>query len=247
MNAERAAAAPSIPLREAPASFALAAVSGFVDTAGFILLDGVFTSHVTGNLVLAGAALAGTMEGGVWVRLALLGVFMVAVAAASLVARIAATRVREPLVPLLLAETAFLGVFLAAGLHWHRGDAPMPEPHLFAVASAAVVAMGIQNALMRERLKAFLPTTMMTGNTTQLTLDLVALARGGASPAVRTSFRRTATVVAGFVFGAAAGALGAATIGIGSAAIPMAGVGVIAWFARPRSHAGGVRADGAGR
>lgn len=218
-------------LPELPTSFALSAVSGFVDTAGFILLQGVFTSHVTGNLVLAGAAIAGTIEGGVGVRIALLGVFILAVGATSAIARWLGTRVSSPVPLLLAAEAIWLGVFLAAGLWLDRGPEPMPELDLFAVASTAVVAMGIQNALMREQLKSFLPTTMMTGNTTQFTLDLVAVARGLGTPPVRASLRRTSNVLAGFLAGAAAGGLAAAYLGMGSPVIPIGVVACIAWIA----------------
>jgi len=218
-------------LPEAPTSFALSAVSGFVDTAGFILLQGVFTSHVTGNLVLAGAAMAGALTGGVGVRIALLGVFVVAVGATSAISRWLGTRVGS-LIPLLLAaEAVWIGIFLGTGLRFGRGPEPMTDGDLFVVASTAVVAMGIQNALMREQLKTFLPTTMMTGNTTQFTLDLVAVARGQATPPVRASLRRTSIVLAGFLSGAAAGALAAAELGMASPAIPMAVVACIAWIA----------------
>ena len=37
---------------------ALSAVAGMADSAGFILLDGLFIAHVTGNFVLIGAAVA---------------------------------------------------------------------------------------------------------------------------------------------------------------------------------------------
>lgn len=42
--------------QERKISFALSFVSGFIDTSGFIALFGLFTSHVKGNLVLAGAS-----------------------------------------------------------------------------------------------------------------------------------------------------------------------------------------------
>ncbi|MBW9805225.1 DUF1275 family protein, partial [Escherichia coli] len=43
---------------------ALLAVSGgAIDTISFITLFGLFTAHVTGNLVVAGASLAGDSEG----------------------------------------------------------------------------------------------------------------------------------------------------------------------------------------
>ena len=218
-------------LPERPASFALSAVSGFVDTAGFILLQGVFTSHVTGNLVLAGAALAGTITGGVGVRVSLLAVFVVSVGATSAIARWLGTRVSSPVPLLLAAEAIWLGAFLATGLWLGRGPEAMPERQLLVVASTAVVAMGIQNALMREQLKSYLPTTMMTGNTTQFTLDLVASVRGKGTPQVHASLRRTSIVLAGFLTGAAAGALAAAKLGMWSPAIPMGVVVCIAWIA----------------
>lgn len=218
-------------LPERPTSFALSAVSGFVDTAGFILLQGVFTSHVTGNLVLAGAALAGTITGGVGVRIALLFVFIVAVGATSAIARWLGSRVTSPVPLLLAAEATWLGAFLAAGLWLGRDPEPMSDGNLLLVASTAVIAMGIQNALMREQLKAYLPTTMMTGNTTQFTLDLVAVARGKGTPPIHASLRRTSVVLAGFLFGAATGALAAANLGMASPVIPMGVVVCIAWIA----------------
>lgn len=230
---------PRVALPEAPTSFALSAVSGFVDTAGFILLQGVFTSHVTGNLVLAGAALAGTLTGGVGVRLALLVVFVAAVGATSSIARWLDGRAGSTVAWLLGFEALWLGIFLGVGLVFGRGAEPMAEGPLFVVASAAVIAMGIQNALMREQLKTFLPTTMMTGNTTQFTLDLVSLMRGAGTPQIRASLRRTSIVLSGFLFGAASGAIAAAQLGMWSpvpAIVVVAGVALLA--ARPRRSGG---------
>ncbi len=56
----------------------LTMVGGAIDTIGFIALFGFFTAHVTGNLVLAGAALVkgGT---GVWIKLAAIPLFILTV------------------------------------------------------------------------------------------------------------------------------------------------------------------------
>ncbi|MEK7492429.1 MAG: YoaK family protein, partial [Pseudomonadota bacterium] len=56
----------------------LTIVGGAIDTIGFIALLGFFTAHVTGNLVLAGAALVkgGT---GLWVKLGAIPLFIVTV------------------------------------------------------------------------------------------------------------------------------------------------------------------------
>ncbi len=217
-------------LPEGLASFVLCAVSGFVDTAGFILLAGIFTSHVTGNLVLAGAALAGRVDGGVWVRLALLAVFMVAVTASSALATWAHRRTWSVVSVLLCAETAMLGAFLITGLALGGDHQPLASGSLFLIASPAVVAMGIQKALMREGLNTYLPTTMMTGNTTQFTLDGVALFRGLKMPEIQVRFRRTGIVLAGFLIGAALGALSAAFFRMWSPAVPMLAIGWLAAF-----------------
>ncbi len=218
-------------LPEGPASFLLSAVSGFVDTAGFILLAGIFTSHVTGNLVLAGAAMAGRLDGGVWIRLALLGVFLVAVTLTSAVAAWAGRKKTSVVAILLGAEAGMLGAFWLAGLSLGQGDGQLGDAELFIIAATAVVAMGIQNALMREGLKTYLPTTMMTGNTTQFTLDGFAILRGSKAADVPLRFRRTGIVLAGFLVGSALGAVSAAFLRMWSPLIPMVMVGLLALFA----------------
>ncbi len=66
---------------ETKMSFALSFVSGFVDTAGFVALFNLFTAHVTGNLVLAGAAFIASGEHGtLWGKLLMLPVFVISVA-----------------------------------------------------------------------------------------------------------------------------------------------------------------------
>src|SRR5580704_9680868 len=60
--------------------------AGFMDTAGFLALRGLFTAHVTGNFVTLGAAVAlGT--GGVVAKLLALPVFCFVVIATRVIAR----------------------------------------------------------------------------------------------------------------------------------------------------------------
>src|SRR5882724_4354222 len=62
----------------------LSFVAGFVDTAGFLGLQGLFTAHVTGNFVTLGAALVlGTH--GVVAKLLALPEFILVIAVARLV------------------------------------------------------------------------------------------------------------------------------------------------------------------
>jgi len=213
---------------ERSTSFILSAISGFVDTAGFILLSGIFTAHVTGNLVLAGAAIAGHHNGGVFVRLLLFPVFMLAVVGASWLARYSGACVVRRV---LLAEALAMAGFIAIGVCLDHPRHHFPDHELFMIGSVAVIAMGIQNALMREGLKTFLPTTMMTGNTTQFTLDLAQWIRDPAkarSNGVSERLHRFGNVLVGFVFGAALGAAGAATIRFWCPCLPFVALLILA-------------------
>src|SRR3954468_2192828 len=61
-------------------SFLLSFISGFVDTAGFIALFGLFTAHITGNLVLASTALFDIgLHANLLGKLLMVPVFMIAV------------------------------------------------------------------------------------------------------------------------------------------------------------------------
>jgi len=69
------------------ATTVLSWVAGYVDTAGFLGLNGLFTPHVTDNLIVAGAEIAGVGGEAVWVRLAVIPVFMAAVALTTVIAK----------------------------------------------------------------------------------------------------------------------------------------------------------------
>lgn len=223
------------PDRDSHFAFGLSAVSGYVDTAGFIQLAGVFTAHVTGNFVLAGAALGGDRVHGVAERLTLVPIFMASVIGASWLGRLAARRGWPVVSTVLVAEALALALYVALGFGFrdalHAGAAGVP---LLLTGGAAVVAMGIQNALMREGLKALLPTTVMTGNLTQLSLDLPAFVSTSADPAAGSRLRRHAVVLTGFLLGAAAGAW--AALGLQSLAglLPLGVVLVLAFAARTK-------------
>src|SRR5437660_10597599 len=85
----------------------LSFTAGYVDTAVFVGLFGLFTSHVTGNFVLIGAALVHHVNG-VATKLVALPVFVLAVVFAVLSVRALERHGRRPLPPLLIAEAFFL-------------------------------------------------------------------------------------------------------------------------------------------
>jgi uncharacterized membrane protein YoaK (UPF0700 family) len=164
-------------LSDGPAGFMLSWVAGFVDTSAFIILFGIFTAHVTGNIALAGYEFVQADEESTIIHLLMFPVFIIAVAATSLLARYARHKAWPVFAILLTAEALALVVFLCVGVSL----SPylifnIQEEYILPIGMAGVVAMAIQNALMKEAkgvFKSYIPTTVMTGNTTQLTIDLV--------------------------------------------------------------------------
>lgn len=223
---------------ERPASFVLSIVSGFVDTAGFIALFGLFTAHVTGNLVLAGAAIVKANESGIVSRLAMLPVFMLTVALTTLLVRLASHRLWDAPTLLLAIETLALALFLLVGVVFGpRLDNQDQQGIIILIGGTGVVAMGIQNTLMREVLGHMLPTTIMTGNFTQLTIDLTQITwlwshrRGEHERSevhqLQTRLARSATVVVGFVLGATCGAFGIAHLRFWCLIFPTLAIGLL--------------------
>ena len=196
----------------------LALTAGFVDTVGFIALFGLFTAHVTGNFVLIGAALIDSHEGLVSKLLAL-PVFVLAVAATRLVILARERRAHDATVPVLIGQLAFLGLFLACGLSlapFDRADAPAT----ILTGMSAVVAMAIQNATARTLFATLAPTTVMTGNVTQIVVDLVDTAASGEHEA-RGRLRKMLPPVATFAAGALAGALSYGVAGYAALIAPV--------------------------
>ncbi|CBJ52525.1 YoaK family protein [Ralstonia solanacearum] len=205
------APAPAAPARSARFLIAqgslLAFVAGYIDVVGFSALFGLFTAHVTGNFVMIGVELAQSGQG-LLAKLLALPVFVLAVASTKLAVAALVRRGWAPTRPLLLAEAVLLLAFMAAGLlaaPIHSADAPAT----IAVGLIGVAAMGVQNAKARIVLADHAPTTIMTGNTTQIVIDLVELATpaGTQKEAARARLRKMVPPLAGFAIGAVLGAL----------------------------------------
>lgn len=181
---------------------------GFVDTAGFLGLQGLFTAHVTGNFVtLAATLVMGTH--GVIAKLLALPEFAIVVA----FARIAGSAMRArgvPALPLLLTMKVcfLLAFFILAAVFGPFPDSDAPMALL--AGFAGVAAMATQNAVQRVHFANLPPTTLMTGNTTQAVLDAVDLLSGphrDDAPVVRARFGRTLRGIVWFAAGCAAAAI----------------------------------------
>jgi uncharacterized membrane protein YoaK (UPF0700 family) len=203
----------------------LAFVAGFVDTAGFVALFGLFTAHMTGNLVLIGDSLA-THRAGLAAKLLAFPAFLLVVAATRLYELHARHLGRDAAVPILLAEMAVLAAFLLAGvLAAPFTDAAAPGTIL--VGLLGVAAMSIQNASSRSVFAGHGPTTVMTGNVTQVTMDLVDWARGFDAPQARARLRRMGPPLLAFTAGAVAGGLGVVRLGFACLACPLAALAIV--------------------
>jgi uncharacterized membrane protein YoaK (UPF0700 family) len=195
---------------------------GFVDTAGFLGLQGLFTAHVTGNFVTLGAALVfGTH--GVIAKLLALPEFMVVVALSRVIGVALRSRGMDSLRLLLVAKVIFLLAFFVLGVALGPfSDSDSPAALL--TGFAGIAGMAIQNAVQRVHFAHIPPTTLMTGNTTQAVLDAVDLARGASLPdaaAVRARFIRTARGIVWFAAGCAAAALLYYWCGLWCLAVPV--------------------------
>lgn len=182
---------------------------GFVDTAGFLALHGLFTAHVTGNFVTIGAALVHGTTGTV-TKLLALPVFCVVV----VLVRWLSYGLPGFGLPVLRTMLVLKAVLLLAGGIFAIGFGPFPDgDSAIAMLTGLVLvsAMAIQNAVHRIHLGSAPPTTLMTGTTTQVMVDLADLLRGGQAPeeaaATRARMRRMAAAVAWFAAGCAAAAL----------------------------------------
>jgi uncharacterized membrane protein YoaK (UPF0700 family) len=144
--------------------------AGFVDTAGFLALQGLFTAHVTGNFVTLGASLVlGTS--GALAKLLALPVFCAVVIASRWFGTLLSHRSAHPFVPLLVIKVLLLVVGAALAIHFgpfHNGDAWQA----ITTGMVLVAAMAIQNAVHRVHLSSAPPSTLMTGTTTQVMLDI---------------------------------------------------------------------------
>jgi uncharacterized membrane protein YoaK (UPF0700 family) len=147
----------------------LSFVAGYIDVAGFLKLNGLFVVHLTGNLVVGGAELAGVGSALVWVRLAVIPVFIAAVILTTVFFR----KLHPPRSRLLWLEAIALSIFAIVSIRLVPATKlPVEAVTMFVAGSTGVFAMGVQNTLMREIFGSFAPTTIMTGNLTQLTIDL---------------------------------------------------------------------------
>jgi len=196
---------------------------GYVDVGGFLALQGLFTSHVTGNLATLGASLVFGISGTL-AKLLALPVFCIVV----LASRLAGNRLRGLGLPVLGIMLALQLVLLIAGALLAIGLGPFADgdsPAAIVTGMTLVAAMAIQNAVHRVHFTGMPPSTVMTSTTTQLMIDIADLLAGAAAETrltIRSRVQRASAAVAVFVTGCAAAALGLALVNVWCFIVPPA-------------------------
>jgi len=202
----------------------LAFIAGIVDVVGFVALFGLFTSHFTGNFVVIGQELI-THSLRLVAELIAIPVFVLVVASTRLVVLYFERRGRSGFRACLVLEIAMLVGCMGVGV----AASPITDPVAVGSIVAAqfgVAAMAIQNAICRVIFPGHPPTTVMTINLTQASVDLVDMNRGvpGLSDQARERFEHVAPVIGAFSVGVIVGAYGYLFVSFWCLAIPIAGL-----------------------
>src|ERR1700746_17505 len=201
--------------------FVLAFVAGSVDVISFLGLDGLFTAHITGNLVVLAAHILA--RGEATLALVISVPLFVIMLAATRVLAAGLDRSGIPSLGVLLFVQlallcAFLGICVAAG-----SGVSASAPSMILAGMLGVSAMAVQNALVRISLVGAPSTAVLTTNITLLTTDIREIILGqdpGLIAKARQRARRTWPAVAGFLLGCALGAWCEAAIGLRALVLP---------------------------
>ncbi len=192
----------------------LSTIAGYCDTATFVSADSIFSAHVTGNFIVFAAQVVLGQDARAWIKLLTFPVFVTAVIVAGWIMERAQDRYRVLLIEgLILIACGVMGVLAH----------PHADPLFFKYGRVMLIvfAMGLQNAFGKVWAKeTHGPTTMMTGNVTQASLDLGTLLRRGGGPELRPSLKKQLITVTSFLAGCLLGACISHFIGLGSVILP---------------------------
>ena len=191
---------------------ALSVVAGMADSAGFILLDGLFIAHVTGNFVLVAVAVARGSTG-ILSKILTLPAFFFGVVFARLGGQHIKVRSDASQLSILLAAEAAMLFFIAA-FGYLMPPGSNPDPLIVStLGCVGAFAMGIQNAAGRLHLAHMPASTVMTVNAAQFAIDVVDLGLSrldaDAHRKARQRLQNVGLMITSFACGALGGAIGA--------------------------------------
>lgn len=188
----------------------LTMIAGYCDTVTFVAADAVFSAHVTGNFIVFAYQFIKGSDMHAWIKLLTFPVFIIAVIAGG---RIAGKMLSHHMI-LLLEGTLLLSAGILVAVLQYNGL--FSEVMMYMVAMMTVFAMGLQNAFGKLYAKeTHGPTTMMTGNVTQASLDFGTLLYSGFHhPEALASLKKQMITILGFLVGCFLGAYGGKQFGL---------------------------------
>lgn len=194
----------------------LTIIAGYCDTVTFVAADSIFSAHVTGNFIVFAYQIVKGIDLNAWVKLLTFPVFIIAVIAGGRISLRVTNRYTllfwEGLILLLSGISVYAFNYFGIISEWT----------MYVVAMTTVFAMGLQNAFGKLYAKeTHGPTTMMTGNVTQASLDLGSLLKSGFKDAdVLLSFKKQLITIFGFLIGCFLGAVAGKFFGLGTLILP---------------------------
>jgi len=202
-------------------SFVLSLIAGSTDTISFLGLNGLFTAHITGDVVILAAHII-TGDPSIVSHILAVPIFMVVLVLTSLLANelersgVATLRLLLSLQLLLL-----IGFLVLSAVYGARVDSAL----VVVTGMIGVAAMAVQAALVQISLKGTPSTGVMTTNVTHFVValaELVACHDQSTAENARKRMSHILPVIAGFVLGCALGAVSEAAWGLRSLGLPTA-------------------------
>lgn len=194
----------------------LTIIAGYCDTVTFVAADSIFSAHVTGNFIVFAYQIIKGSDIHAWIKLLTFPVFIIAVITGGRIALKSTNRYTilfwEGIILVLSGIASYIFGYLQNFDEWT----------MYAVAMTTVFAMGLQNAFGKLYAKeTHGPTTMMTGNVTQASLDLGNLLKNGLKDAEALfSFKKQVITIMGFLTGCFLGAVAAKFFGLKTLILP---------------------------
>jgi uncharacterized membrane protein YoaK (UPF0700 family) len=175
----------------------LSMTAGYADTVTFISANRLLSAHITGNFVVFVYNLVTGARHTTWLNLLAFPLMIAAISVGSYIGRHARYSVK-----LLKIEgiILFLTGVIAAILKLTSTENTQTT---FMLGMCTVVAMGFQNAFGKIYPKAvYAPTTIMTGNVTQITVDFTRyFINKVKSKEIIRSFKQQTVIIGGFFIG----------------------------------------------
>jgi uncharacterized membrane protein YoaK (UPF0700 family) len=209
----------------------LAAVAGFVDAVGFIVLRGLFTAHMSGNAAQVGVRVG---HGDIGAAVPLLVAIVLFVIGAGLGSTLEVLgRRRGAGIALTLGiQAALIAAFMAYG-EAKIGTGKVADHELsgfYVLATFAILAMGLQAASIRRVGGQAIRTTYISGVLTDLGRGIAGLLHEGKA---ETAVGLLAGIGLCYLAGASVGSLAHTAVGMWALALPLAAL-VVAAAVAPR-------------